>query len=165
MISDHESAAIRRDMHLNGLFASPCDGDFAAEVKVNDADAVRAVVGNVSTVSARFNSDEGWPMPDRDRRNNTIRVGVDDRNRARLSIGDVNLISSWIDGHLGWVRAHLERAVLTKVDKIKYGDRIRSRIADVCVLPITCWNVRKTVPMAAEEGEEDRKCCDDRETK
>ena len=152
MISDYESAAVRRDMHLNGLFASPCDEYFAPEVKVNDADAVRAVVGNVSTVSARFNSDEGWPMPDRDRRNNTIRVGVDDRNRARLRIRNVNLISSRIDGHLGWVGAHLERAVLTKVDKIKYGDRIRSRIADVGVLPIARWNVRKTVPMTAEEG-------------
>src|SRR5277367_5980436 len=124
MIRDHEGAAIRRDMHLNGLFASSRDGDFAPEVKVNDADAVRAVVGNVSTVPARFDGDEVWSVVDRDRRNDTICLSVDNRDRAGLSIGDVNLISSWVDGHVGWVGAHLERAVLTKVDKIQHCDRI-----------------------------------------
>jgi hypothetical protein len=39
--------------------------------------------------------------------------------------------------------------VLAKVDKIKHGDCIRSPITDVCELPITRWNVRKTAPMAA----------------
>ncbi len=152
-------------MHLNGLFASPCDAILAPAVKVNDADAVRTRVGNVSTVSARFDSDEGWLMMDGDRRNNTICIGVDDRNRARLSIRNVNLISSRIDGQLGWVGAYLERAVLTKVDKIKYCDRIRAAVADVRKLPITGGNVRKAAPTAAGEGEEDREAATKLETK
>ena len=62
MIGDYKGTAIRRDVCLDWLLPGACNGDFASTVKINNTDAVGAVVSNVGPMPGRVDSDEVWLM-------------------------------------------------------------------------------------------------------
>lgn len=148
MIRHNKRAAIRRDARLDGLFAGACHRNLASAIKIKNAYAIGAVVGDVGPVSSRVDGNKGWLAVNQNRRDDTVDLSVDYRDGAGLSVGDVDLVSSRINGQIGWVRAHLKRAILTQVDEIEHRDCVRSPVADVGILSVADWNVGEAAPSA-----------------
>ncbi len=93
-----QATAIGRDAVDVRLFASSGYGDLAPPVKVENAECVRARVGNISAMACWIDANEGGQAVDGDGCGDAVGFCVDYGDCAGLGVDDVDLVANRVGG-------------------------------------------------------------------